>query len=226
MHGVELYTGLIKKYGPEQVIKGGCWWNDLLPLYSSKAAQLPHGTAAAAAALPVCCKLSLIVHGSACPQASSRQAGGGAGHKGMLCCCLGSNLAHLLAVHRAHASLVLTRTSQRIRQLVMCTLAASDVTVCTDKGKASCWQTSIMQGLSSAYRLAGKVGSDGKVVCGCALCNFGVSQCVSEFEKHGRSGANRPAQNVCLAALSEEADHEISLGVSALRPSAAACMAL
>ena len=28
MHGVELYTGLIKKYGPEQVIKGGCLWVD------------------------------------------------------------------------------------------------------------------------------------------------------------------------------------------------------
>ena len=63
------------------------------------------------------------------------------------------------------------------------------------------------------------------MVCGCALCNFGVSQCVSEFEKHGRSGANRPAQNVCLAALSEEADHEISLGVSAFLISTAACMA-
>ena len=83
----------------------------------------------------------------------------------------------------------------------------------------------IMQGLSGASCLAGKVGLDGKVVCGCALCNFGVSQCVSEFEKHGRSGANRPAQNVCLAALSEEANHEISLGVSAPQSRAAACMA-
>ena len=32
MHGVELYTGLIKKYGPEQVIKGECVKSDLLPL--------------------------------------------------------------------------------------------------------------------------------------------------------------------------------------------------
>ena len=109
----------------------------------------------------------------------------------------------------------------------MCTLAASlpQCALPSRKGIALAdSQSIIVQGLSGASCRAGKVGSDGKVVCGCALCKFGVSQCVSEFEKHGRSGANRPAQNVCLAALSEEADHEISLGVSAYS-CAASCMA-
>ncbi len=115
---------------------------------------------------------------------------------------------------------VSTGNSQKVEQPLIRTLAASDATVCPAAKEWLCAgniHSSTMQGLSGASCLAGKVGSDGKVVCGCALCNFGVSQCVSEFEKHGRSGANRPAQNVCLAALSEEADHEISLGVSSLQ---------
>ena len=137
--------------------------------------------------------------------------------QGWLCC----------LVYAVHKPCSCSLVPQSVKQPVMCTLALllPQCALPSRKGFALADSHSIIvQGLSGASCRAGKVGSDGKVVCGCALCKYGVSQCVSEFEKHGRSGANRPAQNVCLAALSEEADHEISLGVSAYS-CAAACMA-
>ena len=65
MHGVKLYTGLIKKYGPEQVIKGGCFRNKFTAtVIKAELLSFPN-------ALLVCCRFCPIVHGLGCSQASS-----------------------------------------------------------------------------------------------------------------------------------------------------------